>query len=225
MFGKVTGFMADYPALPLWTDALAADTEHLTHQEYGLYQRMLNAAWRMPSCDLPNDAKWIMRRFRLSAVEYDDLCQPIIDEFWRVNAKGRLEQKRLKKEREFVSDKRKKQQARAKSRWDKEKDPCHGNAAPHASGNAPTPTPTDTLNPNGFNGAPTGVADPDAFLYSFGKQLLGKSSGGVISKLKAKFGLSGALERLQAAKGREDPMEYVQGCLRANPRGLEFDHL
>lgn len=224
----MTDFMADYPALPLWTDALAADTEHLTHQEYGLYQRMLNVAWRLPSCDLPNDAKWIMRRFRLSAVEYDELCQPIIDEFWRVNTKGRLEQKRLKKEREFVSDKSKKQQARAKSRWNKEKDSCRGNAAPHPSGNAPTPTPTptiDTLNPDGFKGAPDGAADPDAFLFSFGKQLLGKSAGGVVAKLKRQFGLSGALERLQAAKGRENPMEYVQGCLKESPRSLEFDHL
>ena len=223
--------MADYPALPLWTDALAADTEHLTHQEYGLYQRMLNAAWRMPSCDLPNDAKWIMRRFRLSAVEYDDLCQPIIDEFWRVNAKGRLEQKRLKKERDYVTKLSARQRSNIAKRWNKKKTD-DTTVIPDAqewneSGNTPTPTPTptDTLNTNVFNGAPNGAADPDAFLFSFGKQLLGKSSGGVIAKLKAKFGLSGALDRLQAAKGREDPMEYIQGCLKANPKGLEFDHL
>ena len=223
--------MADYPALPLWTDALAADTEHLTHQEYGLYQRMLNAAWRMPSCDLPNDAKWLMRRFRLSAVEYDDLCQPIIDEFWHVNGKGRLEQKRLKKEREYVTKLSSRQRANIAKRWNKKKTD-DTTVIPDAqewykSGNTPTPTPTplDTSNTNVFDGAPNGAADPDAFLFSFGKQLLGKSSGGVIAKLKTKFGLSGALERLQAAKGRDDPMEYVQGCLKANPRGLEFDHL
>lgn len=134
--------MAEFPALPLWTDALAADTEHLSHLEYGLYQRMLNTAWRQPSCDLPNDRVWLMRRFRLTDQEYDEICAPIIAEFWHQNGSGRLEQKRLKKERKYVKEKREKQRARAKSRWEKEKAPCRGNAAPHASGNAPTPTPT-----------------------------------------------------------------------------------
>lgn len=138
--------MADFPALPLWTDALAADTDHLTHEEYGLYQRMLNVAWRSPGCDLPNDPTWIRRRFRLSEEDFSRIGQPIIDEFWHVTKRGRLEQKRLTKERAYVSEKSAKQRTKAVTRWNKTKTddavamPRTGTR--HGSGNAPTPTPT-----------------------------------------------------------------------------------
>lgn len=123
--------------MPLWTDVLAADTDHLSHEEYGLYQRMLNVAWRTPTCDLPNDPAWLMRRFRLSPDQFESLCQPIIVEFWHVNARKRLEQKRQKKERAYVEKKTQKSASAAKLRWNKEKRVCERNA--------PTPTPTPTL--------------------------------------------------------------------------------
>ena len=51
--------MAEYPALPLWTDAYLADTTHLTDAEHGVYFQLVVHAWRSPDCRLPNDAKWL----------------------------------------------------------------------------------------------------------------------------------------------------------------------
>jgi len=47
--------MAEFPALPLWTDAYIADTQHLTNEEHGVYLRLLMFAWRSPDNSLPDD--------------------------------------------------------------------------------------------------------------------------------------------------------------------------
>lgn len=38
--------MAEFPALPLWTDAYLADTAHLSYEEHGLYFHILMTMWR-----------------------------------------------------------------------------------------------------------------------------------------------------------------------------------
>jgi uncharacterized protein YdaU (DUF1376 family) len=130
--------MAEYPALPLWTDAYLADTDHLGFEEHGAYLRLMMLAWRTPGCSLIEDPAWIARRLRITLEDYARVIAPIVSEFWEAR-NGRLYQKRLSREFAYVRAKSKKQSARAKSRWDKEKDACRGNAT---RGNAPTPTPT-----------------------------------------------------------------------------------
>lgn len=49
--------MADFPAMPFWTDAYLGDTLHLTLEEHGAYVKLLIIAWRSPNCDLPDDDK------------------------------------------------------------------------------------------------------------------------------------------------------------------------
>src|SRR4051812_21801143 len=58
--------MAEFPALPLWTDAYLADCGHLSDAEHGRYFLLLMAMWRAPECRLPNDNDWLARRFRRS---------------------------------------------------------------------------------------------------------------------------------------------------------------
>jgi hypothetical protein len=68
---------------------------------------------------------------------------------------------------------------------------------------------------------PSGAQAPrsgnlDANLYRLGKALLGKNSGGVITKLKQHCGgdLLQALELLQQAEGKGDPMEWLQAVMK-----------
>ncbi len=141
-FSRLLGgtFLSKYPFLPLSTDAYIGDTDHLTFAEHGAYFRLLMIMWRTPGCRIPNDPEWIKRRLRASESEYENLIKPIIKEFCQTTGNW-VTQKRLQNEYDYVKNKSKNQSARAKFRWDKEKDVCPTDAAPHQSGNAPTPIP------------------------------------------------------------------------------------
>lgn len=52
--------------------------------------------------------------------------------------------------------------------------------------------------------------DLDALLYRKGRELLGKRNGALITKLKKTMGSPAkALEVIEAAQGRDDPVAYV----------------
>lgn len=215
--------MADFPALPLWTDALAADTDHLTHEEYGLYQRMLNVAWRLSSCDLPNDAKWLMRRFRLSSVQYDELCQPIIDEFWTLNQKGRLEQKRLKRERNYVAEKSETNRRSATKRWDKTKKDYANAMRMQCERNAPTPTPTPIdSEPIGSGAVAPEPEDLKSRIFGPALAWMAKHTGKTERSLRSMLGKwcrdhgdGAVLEALQnaARAGPIEPVSWIEAKL------------
>lgn len=135
--------MAEFPALPLWTDAYLADTSHLTDAERGRYDLMLVQLWRMPEVRFPNDDLWLARKFGRSEEDIQQLFRPLLKEFFKSTGNW-LTQKRLSRERAYVQAQSEKQRARAKARWNKDNDESRGNAtAGNAqSGNAPTPTPT-----------------------------------------------------------------------------------
>lgn len=137
--------MAKFPALPLFTDAIMADCYHLSHEEFGLYLRILIMMWRSPECRIPADAEWLEKRFNRPITDIGIILAEFCNcdgNFWT--------QGRLVDEMEWVKRNTKRQSVRAKSRWTKDKDTCHGNAATHASGNAPYPTPP-TLEKEKFN--------------------------------------------------------------------------
>ena len=135
--------MADFPAMPFWTDAYLADTGHLSDAEHGRYIIMLIQLWRSPRQRFPNDDQWLARKFRRSVDEVKTELRPLIEELMQCDGNW-ITQKRLSREFSYVSARSEKQSARAKLRWKKEKGLCRGNAGRHASGNAPTPTPTPT---------------------------------------------------------------------------------
>ena len=132
--------MAEFPALPIWTDAYLADCSHLTDAEHGRYFLLLMAMWRAPDCRLPNDDKWLARKFSRSESDIANLFRPLISEFCQCSGNW-ITQKRLLQERGYVQRTSKKQSDIAKARWNKKKGVSHGNAP---AGNAPTPTPTPT---------------------------------------------------------------------------------
>jgi uncharacterized protein YdaU (DUF1376 family) len=153
--------MAEFPALPVWTDAYMLDCGHLSDAEHGRYFLLLMLIWRSPGCRVPNDAVWIARKLKRTPEQYEQDIAPLIHEFC-VTTGNWISQKRLLKEYNYLQKQSKKQSERAKSRWEKEKHQCHGSTTadtkPVPNGyqtDAPTPTPTPTPNtpPKGGVGA------------------------------------------------------------------------
>ena len=119
--------MAEFPALPIWTDAYKADCSHLSDAEHGRYFLLLVDMWRAPDCRLPNDDEWLARKFGRTVEQFKALFRPLINEFCKCDGNW-ITQKRLSRERAYVTQRSKQQSERAKSRWEKDKDTCPGNA-------------------------------------------------------------------------------------------------
>jgi uncharacterized protein YdaU (DUF1376 family) len=133
--------MADFPSLPLWTDAYLADTLHLSTKEHGAYLLLLITAWRTPDCSLPDDDKILARYARMDMRGWRHM-RPVLEQFFTIS-QGNWTQKRLQKERNYVSELRRKNADNARSRWLKTNDTDNATAMPNVcQTDAPTPTPT-----------------------------------------------------------------------------------
>lgn len=107
--------MAQFPALPIWTDALLGDTQHLTTAEFGAYFLMIIVAWRTADCALPNDEKYLARITR-SMGNWPRL-RPAVMEFWRLGADGKWRQKKLTLTRERAHQKTSRARESAEAKW------------------------------------------------------------------------------------------------------------
>ena len=118
--------MAEFAAIPFFTDAWIADTAHLTRLERGIYMDLLILIWRSPECRVPNDMAWIARRLRADADEVETL-HAIIAEFCKSDGNW-ITQKRLRREWDYTQEKRRKNIEAANARWQKGKGACERNA-------------------------------------------------------------------------------------------------
>ncbi|HEX2526904.1 MAG TPA: DUF1376 domain-containing protein [Geminicoccus sp.] len=76
--------MADFPAMPFYTDAYLADTTHLTTEEHGAYLLLLFAAWRSPGCSLRDDDAFLARVAKVSLDRWLKRIKPVMLPFWQV---------------------------------------------------------------------------------------------------------------------------------------------
>jgi uncharacterized protein YdaU (DUF1376 family) len=149
--------MAEFPALPTFTDAIIADTAHLNNEEFGAYYRLLMFAWRTKDCSLPDDDRRFSTMLGVTLTRWRKTLRPVVSEFWQVSD-GKWKQKRLTKERAFVTEKSKKAKKSADTRWrdksleNNETENADASAKHNdqqgssiCSGDAPTPTPIKTL--------------------------------------------------------------------------------
>jgi len=93
--------VAEFPSLPLFTDAYIADTQHLTNEEHGVYLRLLMFAWRSPHCALPSDDKRLALMVGVTPKKWASLKVTVLD-FWTATDAG-LQQDRLTFERQRVT--------------------------------------------------------------------------------------------------------------------------
>jgi len=139
--------VAEFPSLPLFTDAYLADCAHLTDAEHGRYFQLLMLMWRSPDCRIPNDDEWLARKFRRSVEEVKSQLRPVIQEFCSCDGNW-ITQKRLLRERTYTKRLSKRGSDNVKQRWNKKRQPCQTDTTLYASGNAPTPTPIPPLSKN-----------------------------------------------------------------------------
>jgi len=134
--------MAEFPAMPLWTDAYLADTRHLSTVEHGAYLLLLMEAWRRPSCSLPDDDRVLARLAGVGLDEWAEIKATVL-EFWTLDGRSKTwHQKRQKKERSFVASKSTVQRDKALKRWNKTKNNDATAMPERCPSDAPTPTPT-----------------------------------------------------------------------------------
>lgn len=100
-------YMAEFPALPLFTDAYMADTRHLTTLQHGAYLLMLMTAWRMPDCALPDDDVFLARITGLDRRTWNK-NKAVLLYFWKQDDQHKWNQGRLKDERNYVEQLRNK---------------------------------------------------------------------------------------------------------------------
>lgn len=113
--------MAEFPALPLWTDAYLADTRHLSTLEHGAYLLLLMEAWRRPSCSLPDNDVMLARLAGLSEDQWATVRDTIMS-FWKHDGRSKTwTQKRLLEQRDFSRKRSESQRGKAVKRWKGEK--------------------------------------------------------------------------------------------------------
>lgn len=105
--------------IPLFPDAYLRDTTHLTTEEHGAYFLLLMAAWGSEDCSLPNDERRLAALVKMTVAKWRKIA-PTVLEFWTID-KGRISQKRLRKEWAYVQQKRGKAKAAVEERWNREK--------------------------------------------------------------------------------------------------------
>jgi len=135
--------MAEFPALPLWTDAYLGDTTHLTTIEHGAYLLLLMAMWRSKGCSLPNDPKLLARYARVNSAQWARIWETLAP-FFKVE-NGEITQGRLTDEATFVKRNSTRQSNNVMARWLKTKETADTTVIPLGyHSDTPTPTPTST---------------------------------------------------------------------------------
>lgn len=137
--------MAEFPSMPLWTDAYLGDTTHLTTIEHGAYLLLLITAWRTREKRLPDDDRLLARYARMTPSQWKRI-RPIIAAFFTIKD-GWWIQSRLTDEANAVKQYRKKQSQAGIASALKRKG-RHSTTVESGCDQVATPTPTPTPIPN-----------------------------------------------------------------------------
>ena len=154
--------MAEFPRLPLWTDAYLGDTTHLTTIEHGAYLLLLISMWRSKGTRLPNDDRLLARYAKLTPAQWARI-RPVIMAFFTVDGAW-VTQRRLTEEAAAVRRYHRQQSDRARLKHLKNNGARPATAVPEGCLPVPVPIPDPEVPREGTSGerapAPADPADP-----------------------------------------------------------------
>lgn len=214
--------MAEYPAMPLWTDAYLADTRHLSTEEHGAYLLLLMEAWRRPTCALPDDDALLARLAGLPLDRWTEI-RSVIMGMWTFDGRSKTwHQKKQRKERDFVHKKSASQAEKAAKRWAKTKKPDAAALPDECRNDAPTPTPTVESSVSKDTGAAAPKVDPEKVMFDAGVALLtasGKSerdARSMVGMWRKQHGAEAVISAVGRAQreGPVDAVAFMQGIFR-----------
>jgi uncharacterized protein YdaU (DUF1376 family) len=154
--------MAEYPALPLFTDAYMSDTRHLTPAQHGAYLLLLMTAWRMPDCKLPDDDRFLSRCASMDIRTWKQ-NREIVLSFWKRDEMQKWYQGRLLDERKYVDELKRKNSKAGKASALKRLNRTSTSVQPDSNETStptPTPTPIKPPTPKGDAGALWNIWQP-----------------------------------------------------------------
>jgi len=187
------------PWMPLYVADYLRDTRRLTAAEHGAYLLLIMEYWT--SGALPDDDKQLCRIACMSAGEWRR-ARPNIEGFFQAGWKHKRIDAELAKSAE-ISSKRSAsaKQKHSKSTANAEQLDTHAGA---------------TSQPQSQKDAAPAAPDPEVELFNRGRAVLGKQSGGLISKLLAAKQKNVALARaaIEQASTKSNPREYIGGIIR-----------
>lgn len=209
--------MAEFPALPLFTDAYLGDTTHLSTFEHGAYLLLLIVSWRSPGCCLPDDDSLLSRYTRMTRDKWRKV-RPILEPFFTIRdgfwhqARLQDELQHLRSQREVRSEAGKAGNA-AKSLKRTNRSAANGNAERSQNSskpNAPTPTPITVDKSTAQND------ESDAAFWASAKAYLGDGKASLIGKWVKDHGREATASAIAAAQVERavNPVEFIQGRFR-----------
>lgn len=202
--------MAEFPAMPLWTDAYLGDTRHLTTFEHGAYLLLLIVAWRSPDGALPDDDMRLARYAGCTRAQWRRIA-PTIRAFFR-QENGQLVQSRLNDERKAVRQKRESQAANGRASALKRKERHSTKREPSVNPHTLTPSVSKDTGQNARQ------EDPVKQLFDFGIGVLieGGRSEKDARSLIGKWRKGGRDGEVMAAlmecraRGIAEPVEWLE---------------
>lgn len=215
--------------MPLYVADYLGDTQHLSFGEHGAYLLLIMQYWQKGS--LPDDENQLMRIARMGPDDWSNAAPTL-----RALFKPGWKHPRIDAELQLTDEKYEKRAKAGKlggkasalaRKAAKEATPVTegkqrpSNAASNASSNAvaksnhphPHPPLEDSV-PS--ERTPLASSDPEKELFDRGKQVLGKSAGGLIANLLKAKGRNIALARaaIEQASTKQNPNEYIAAAIR-----------
>lgn len=220
--------MAEFPALPLFTDAYLGDTTHLSTFEHGAYLLLLIVSWRSPGCRVPDDDVLLARYTRMTRDKWGK-TRAILEPFFVIEG-GFWHQARLQNELQHLQSRRK-QQVEAGNASAIAKSLKRGNRKPTSVERplqrtinerpTPIPTPSNTL---------AKANAPDQEFWDSAKAYIEperRNAGSMIGKWCRDYGKAETAQAITRAQ-IERPVQripFIEGILRKQAKTYDRDRI